>query len=262
MPVGSPKPFKEALTARDVKRVMPTSMSSAELAQLEVAVRERAMFSSRTTNQYYLEQIAERVRKILNPVTVRRSEGMKEGQSEFVTEGMDVATARTELKAILREIGYAPDPDEAGTLKDLSSDARLNLVLETNVEMAQGYGYWAQGQDPELLELYPCQELYRAEDRDDPRAWLDDIWPNAARTVGDVGAMAALAQGRMVARKDSPIWVEISDFGQPYPPFKFNSGMDVQDVDREEAIALGVIEGNEVIQPQSRGFEIEPEAGL
>jgi hypothetical protein len=257
MPIGSPVEFREALQSRDVKKIFPTTMSSAELAALPVAIRERAMFSARTTNEHYLEEIARRVRKILNPTTEVRPESDRHGRGgEQFTDGMDFATARAELKEILKDIGYAPDPDDAGTLKDLSSDARLNLVLETNVEMAQGYGYWAQGQDPELLELYPAQELIRMEDREEPRDW-PTIWRNAAQTVGDRGAMASLAHGRMVARKDSPIWLEISDFGQPYPPFKFNSGMDVQDVDREEAIALGVIEPNAVVAPQSRGFEME-----
>ncbi|HEU0123991.1 MAG TPA: hypothetical protein VFQ91_25895 [Bryobacteraceae bacterium] len=257
MPLGSPIPFAEALRSRDIKRILPTPLSSAELAQLPVAIRERSMFSARTMNAHYLEEIAKRVRSILNPTTQIRPESDPHGRGgEKFTDGMSQAQARTELKEILRQIGYAPEPDEAGTLKDLSSDARLNLVLETNVEMAQGYGYWAQGQDAELLELYPAQELVRMEDRDEPRDW-PTIWRNAAQTVGDTGAMASLAHGRMVARKDSPIWLEISDFGQPYPPFKFNSGMDVQDVDREEAIALGVIEPSAVVQPQSRGFEMD-----
>lgn len=235
----NPVPFREALQYRDIKELMPTSMGSAELARLEAAVRERAMFSARTMNEQYLQAIAERVRALLGD------------------EGLNQATARLELKQILREIGYEAEPGEEGTIKDLSSDARINLVLETNVEMAQGYGQWIQGQDPELLDFYPAQELFRAEARKEERPWKSVIWPEAARAVGDTGALSALRFGRMVARKDSPIWEHISDFGQPYPPFKFNSGMDVMDVDREEAVRLGVITADAVVQPQSRGFELE-----
>lgn len=262
MPLNSPIPFQEALQSRAVKKIFPTTLSSAELAELPVAFRERAMFSARTTNAHYLEEIAKRVRKILDPQTKTRGADDPHGRAgEQFTEGMDQATARVELKEILREIGYTPDPDAAGTLKDLSSDARLNLVLETNVEMAQGYGYHAQGQDEELLGLYPAQELYRAEDRDEEREWMRVIWPEAAAKVGDTGAINAWKSGRMVARKDSPIWTEISDFGQPYPPFKYNSGMDVMDVDREEAVALGVMEMTDLVQPQSRGFALDMQEG-
>lgn len=38
-----------------------------------------------------------------------------------------------------------------------------------------------------------------------------------------------------------PIDAKISRFGVPYPPFDFGSGMGVEDVSREDAIALGVI---------------------
>ena len=40
---SEPIPFEEALRARDVKRNLPTTMSSAELAQLAVDTRERAI---------------------------------------------------------------------------------------------------------------------------------------------------------------------------------------------------------------------------
>jgi hypothetical protein len=57
------------------------------------------MFSARTMNGQYLQEIADRVRKILNPTTETRADG-----TQF-TEGMDFATARTELKDVLREHG-------------------------------------------------------------------------------------------------------------------------------------------------------------
>jgi hypothetical protein len=58
----------------------------------------------------------------------------------------------------------------------------------------------------------------------------------------------------MIARKDDPIWTKISAFGTPYPPFDYNSGMWVEEIDREEAEALGVIKPSTVVQPQDRGF--------
>jgi hypothetical protein len=249
MILDSPVPFKEALQSRAVKKIFPTAMGSGELAQLDAAFRERAMFSARTMNQSYLQEIADRVGKILNPSTGTREDG-----TQF-TEGMDFATARTELKDILRGMGYSAEPGEEGTLKDLSSDARLDLVLETNVKMAQGYGYWQQGQDPEVLEVYPAQELFRAEERKEPRDW-PTRWLEAARAVGDDGALRAFINShRMIARKDSPIWVQISRFGLPYPPFDFNSGMDIRDVDRETAVDLEVMGETDLIEPQDRGFD-------
>lgn len=45
----------------------------------------------------------------------------------------------------------------------------------------------------------------------------------------------------MIALKGDPIWAAISRFGTPWPPFDFGNGMDVQDVDWNEAAELGVL---------------------
>ena len=66
----------------------------------------------------------------------------------------------------------------------------------------------------------------------------------------------------MIARKDSDIWTAISAFGLPYPPFDYNSGMDLQDIDRDEAVQLGVIESDDTIEPQERDFNEDMQAGL
>ncbi|MGN1360349.1 MAG: hypothetical protein ACI4X9_07875 [Kiritimatiellia bacterium] len=45
----------------------------------------------------------------------------------------------------------------------------------------------------------------------------------------------------MIALKGDPVWTRISAFGNPWPPFDFNSGMGIEDITRQEAIRLGVI---------------------
>jgi hypothetical protein len=49
----------------------------------------------------------------------------------------------------------------------------------------------------------------------------------------------------MVALKGDPVWTAISRFGTPWPPFDFNSGMGVEDIDAEEAAELGVLAGDD-----------------
>jgi hypothetical protein len=94
--------------------------------------------------------------------------------------------------------------------------------------------------------------LFRAEERVNKRDWLTR-WRAAAAEVGDASALKALP--RMIARKDSPIWVAINRWGNPYPPEDFNSGMWVRDVSREEAVGFGIIGEWDRVTPQSRGFE-------
>jgi hypothetical protein len=236
MAFTAPIPFREALQSREVKAFLPTSLSSRQLMRLAPELRERSAFSARTINAGYLQKMSDTVHRILDPHTV-----IRDGRP--VTEGLDVASARLTLREALKEISYQPDPDKRGTIEDLSSEPRLNLVIKTNVEMAQGYGNWQQGQA--TLDAFPAQELFRAEERKEPRDWLQR-WRGAGGQVFE--------GGRMIALKNDPIWTEISEFGLPYPPFDFGSGMDVRDVDREEAVALGLIGPDEQIEPQDRGF--------
>lgn len=243
--------FKEALLSRAARRVMPTDMSSAEIAQLGAEVTERAVISARTLSRVYLEAAEKQIPDILEPRTEARDDG------SLFTAGTNKAAARLELKKVWEALGYEAPAGKEGTIQDLASDARIDLVIETNVDMARGYGQWRQGQSEEVLDLWPCAELFRAEERDKKRDWVAR-WEAAAAEVGDTDALKGLPK-RMVARKDSPIWEALSRFGTPYPPFDFNSGMWVRDVAREEAVELGVIGQWDRVMPQRRGFESSPD---
>lgn len=243
--------FTEALRRRAAQALLPTNWGTGELQRLDADVRERSFFSARVARTDLLEEFADRVDRVLQPSAQVRADG-----SPF-TQGLDLASARMELKDALQAAGYQPDPEDRGTLKDLSSNRRLDLILKTNVEQAQGYGQFAQAQTEEALDLFPCWELFRAEGRNVPRDWAAR-WTAAAAAVGDGDAAEVFASaGRMIARKDSPIWAQLSRFGTPYPPFDFNSGMWTRDVDRETAVALGVIGDLAVITPQFRPFDLQ-----
>ena len=229
----TPTPWKEAIGSRDLKQVMPTDLSSAELSQLPAQLRERAMFSARTMYADYLQQVNDLITRIVSP------EGAKPG------EYMNPATARLEMKETLQSLGYQPDPVKRGTLQDLSSDARLNLIVTTTPEMAQGFGNWFSSQDPSALEAFPAQELYRLEEREQHRPWRTR-WSEAG---------GILYNERMIALKNDPVWEAISDFELPYPPFAFGSGMWVRDISYAEAAELGVITSpDEIPDPDKRGF--------
>jgi len=189
------------------------------------------MFSAGVTNVEFLQ---------------RASDGI----DTLVAGTSDRATQRAELKKLLATLKYEPVAGEEGSLTDLSSDRRLNLILDQNLAQAQGYGRWAQGQDPSVLDQWPAQELVRVIDSDKKRDW-------AARWAEAGGTFYG---GRMIALKNDPIWTRLSRFGTPYPPFDFNSGMDVADIDRDEAEALGLIAPDAQIAPQSRDFNTDLQA--
>jgi hypothetical protein len=222
---SAPVSFAEALQSRDVRSILPTNLGSAELAQIQTAIHERAVVSARVNDAGYLQTIDDVLR-------------------DYIDGKIDLATARLSLQGKLDESGYLAEPDQFGAITDFASDARTNLVLKTNAQMALGYGQWIQGQDEDVLDQWPAQELFRAAPAKFPRDW-ESIWKSAGgESYG----------GRMVALKNAGIWTAISRFGQPYPPFDYGSHMDVRDVDRDTAVELGLIDRDTQIKPDDRGF--------
>lgn len=223
-------PFTEALESRDVRSILPTTLTSAEIREVSGDILERATFSARVANAEYLQEIDDVTRALLN------------GE-------IDEATARTQLKVKLRQLGYEAAPGEAGTIKDFMSDRRTDLVVKTNAQIAQGFGQFKQGQDPDVLDSFPAQELFRLVGKKNQRTW-GSRWSK----VG-----GRFYEGRMIARKDSPVWLKLGtafddSLGNPYPPFAFNSGMWVKDVSRSEAERLGIIKPEEQVAPQERAL--------
>lgn len=268
MILSTPMPFAEAIDRHERRQPMPTHLSSAQLQQIDAGILRSSLFSARNYLVDYLAGLKASIRRLIDPVTVRDPERVTADNPEgWTTRGRNDADLRVELRQLLKESGYSAAPGERGTIRDFASDARLNLVIRTNAEIAQGYGYWAQGQDPDVLDAFPAQELYRAgSPRGRARDW-EERWRAAATVSGDTDALRILgANGRMVARKDSPIWQSLGDgagladagdaLHNPYPPFAFNSLMDIRDVSREDAIALELIRPDERVEPQSQDFPV------
>lgn len=217
-----PVTLKEAMETRAARAILPTDMSAKMLSTLPREVRERAIFSAGVQNVDFMTQAKEAIDKMVSGVT-------------------DRATQRTMLKQLA----------ERFELTALQADSRLNLILDTQVKMANGFGSWIEGQHPSILLMWPASELYRAEDRKEPRDW-PARWEEAGGEFypGD----ADYARGRMIALKSDPIWTDISAFDLPYAPFDYNSGMDLRDIDRDEAVELGLIDEDDTQNPEERSL--------
>jgi hypothetical protein len=219
--------FTSAAQALREKGTLPTAFNSAQLQQIPAELRERAFFSSTVLNAQYLNSAKEKIAKI----------------AEGLNDGNDVATARLALRNELEALGYTPEEGKEGTLQDLSSDRRLNVFIETNLDQAQGYGRYLQQQEPSALEAFPAIELLRVRDSKQERNW-QARWLAAGGTIKN---------GRMVALKNSGIPEKVSRFGVPYGAPDFGSGMDWLDVSREESEALGLLKPSDPApQPESR----------
>lgn len=245
-------PFREAISELLKRGIMPTGMGHAEIQALGKAVLDRSFWSARNTLTDILDMMKGEVGAILEPTTEIDPE-----TNLPRTAGTDFASARLRIQQAYERIGYEPEPGKEGTIQDLSSTARVDLVLKTNAQIAQGYGYARQGQSEEVLDMWPCQELLRLEDRKVPRGDWPERWEAACAEAGDKEAETCFAEtGRMVARKDSEVWQALGDgaggfddtLGNPYEPFAFNSGLGTQDVPRKESVELGLIDEDEQVE--------------
>lgn len=232
MEFDEPTPFADALRFVAEKRLLPTSLSSREIAErLQPDVTRRALFSARVEQASILQQLQAAVSAL----------------ADGSVTGASFTKAKADLQKAIKRTGYSATPDDEGTIKDLTSDGRLQLMIETNVLDAQGYGTHRAGIDPVALEVNPGQELVRFGNPDKPRDW-EARW-EAARAATTADGATSADSGRMVALKGHPIWQALGDgaggykdgLGNPWPPFAFASTMNVIAVDREECELLGIL---------------------
>jgi len=128
---------------------------------------------------------------------------------------------------------------------------RLNLIHDIQTENAQEFAKWKMEQDPDVLNAFPAQEFIRVSPRLHPRTDWKARWIEAGGRAG-----------RMVALKTDPVWIALSRFGRPWPPFDYGSGMGLRDISRREAIALRLMKKDERIQPIEKPFTEKMQADV
>jgi hypothetical protein len=206
-----------------VATALPESMGTAEIAKIPLALREASQFSARVANMRLLQSIQDKLLQMAQQIREQTANG------EAV---LDRRNFVSQLRQIAIDEGLTPDdPDKIGTIQDITSIPRLNLIYDIQTKRAEGFAVWKSDTDPDALDGWPAYELVRIEDRNIPRQW-QQRWADAG---------GKFYGGRMIALKTSPIWAKISRFGTPWPPFDFGSGMGLDDISREEAVSLGVI---------------------
>ncbi|GEM_PF-1311685 len=199
------------------KHTRTEGYTAAQALVLESQIRERSFWSSGVKNAQMLL-------------------GMRECCDGVISGELSKEEALMKMFDVVKASGYVSPKGKEGGLHDLLSDRRQRIIIDTNVEMVQGYMRKAEAL--ENLEIFPCQELVRGRRSRVERPWRQ-IWTAAG---------GKLYGGRMIARIDAEIWRKINDFGNDYPPFKWGSGMTVEHIDRDEAVELGVIKPTELVE--------------
>ena len=232
--------ISDARRMAEIRDLLPTTLGSAEIRlQIAADVRSRAVFVSRAANVVFLSKVKEVI--------------------DAVAAGtMDKVSARAILGETLRTLGYTPEdgfPDDAsgevpeaiaGTLQDLSSQRRLSLIVDTQVDLMNGRGQQLRGMETERFKQFPAWELIRVKQRTAPRNWGDTQEGSPPRHHGqaDLRSRWTIAggkfyDGRLIALKGDPVWGELGSsenfddaLDTDHPPFAFNSGMGWQEIDR------------------------------
>ena len=200
------------------KALVGSNLDSSQWNQIQAGFRNRAFFSSRVAQVNILAAMRDKVREY------------SEGET-------DISKIRMKIREDLQRLHYTPKPGEQDTIHDLFSQARLDVIIKTNVAQARGYMQFAEGMSPGAFAAFPAQEFTRIAHR---RNQLQD-WPQRWAKAG-----GKTYGGRMIALKDDPVWERLSVFGNPFPPFDWGSGMGVLDVDRKTAIQLGLVSDEEL----------------
>lgn len=212
----------KAVSRFEGRRVTPSSRTSAEWERVAPALREKCFFSARVNDAEVLGKMRELIGKAVDSSKRNPNEALV-SQDKFISE----------MKSFLASRGYTMGGSK---LTDITSRRRLGLIYDMNVQEAREYARYVCGQDADALDMYPAQEFVRVESRRVPRT----DWPMRWRAAG-----GKIRGGRMVALKSDPVWTNLSRFGRPYPPFDYGSGMGVEDIDREEAVELGLLPDDE-----------------
>jgi hypothetical protein len=255
MPFDSTTDFVEALSHFVSKRILPTTFDTAAMRQIDASIRRQSFWSAQNNLVDILTDEKEKILSILHPTQETR-----EGQEQTVTVGFNPAYARQAIKEHFRAMGYQPGKGLRGTIQDLSSDNRINLVIDTNVKLAHGAGHFIQANaDPDVVDQWPGWEFIRAGERKEPRRWegINGLWVNACRRASDDAAIACYAKtGRMCALKSSGVWGEVSDpdytpggLGELYDPVAFGTGMVREEMSREECEEAELLKPGQKAEP-------------
>jgi hypothetical protein len=145
--------------------------------------------------------------------------------SRIGAQKLDLRYGRVELKKVLTSKNIL--------ICDIDS---LGVVLKVNGWLEVKCSKYNSSQA--ASDFFPAQELSAMGSQNFSRDW-PSVWQKAGGKIYNE---------KMIARSDDPVWLAISDFGYPVPPFSFDEAIWVRDVSIDDAEKLGVPDLNRPIK--------------
>jgi hypothetical protein len=226
----------EAIDAFASKSVVASAWKTADWAAAPQEIAARSFFSAGVESAAFLTRAQTGCRQALD--LSLDEYGRVADREKFIADMRGLALA----------LGLGA-PDEPANVKNLAGATRLGMIWDMNVEGARGRARRKAGLSEGALFAAPAQELVRGRPARLPRNWTL-LWREAGDKVAWEGAVKAdPLRPRFIALKTSPIWAALSQFGTPWAPFRFGSGMVLRSLPREDAIRLGLVEPDEILEP-------------
>ena len=215
---NGPVSFKEATDQMAARLDTPTAMKYKEItANWDAQFRHRAFFSARVAEADLLGELHNKAQAVAEG-RMSRDQARRLIREFFVGDGADALAA----------LGFAPPKDAKGVAQ-LASIPRLELIVDTNVRMAQETGHYKKWES------------------------LKDVYPYGVWRVGysKVHREAHLERDGKIYAFDHPIW------RQSPPGGEFNCHCRRELMTARELAASGKmpVPENVPFQPSSLGFD-------
>lgn len=224
--LDAPQPFRAGLEVLRQKLPHGSKKRAKDWARTAPEIKQRAFFSARVESTRFLA----RARKFLEDFLEENVEVLENGERALAADGRARFVREMAEFAVREGLGPVGVPlEQAKGIEDIRSESRLRLIFDTQRAQAEDFAYWKEGMRPELLEQWPAARFVRYPGAKEPR-------PRHVAAEGDVRL-----------KNDFDYWLyqnaeDIGGFGVPHGPWGFWSRMFQEDVSREEAIELGLIE--------------------
>jgi hypothetical protein len=160
--------------------------------------------------------------------------------NQMASNRLEIREARSKIRDAL---------SKANCFKYSEAPEALSQVLYVNgclLQHHQRYLARQQDWDVDAMEFYPASRISFFGRQQLIRDW-DAEWQKSG----------PMLKGKMVAKKGAAVWLEISDFAFPFPPFSMDTSVWIEDVSIDEATRLGVPDINlPVVLPNIKQFQI------
>ncbi len=244
MPDSLPDPLFDAFLAARGRGALPTSLDTAGIRELAADLRLASSFTARGTSLIFAQKIKEVIHLLAS------------GQ-------INEATAIGHLFETVQALGYKPesgfpklpgdaagevDPAVQGTIQDISSFRRLELIVQTQRAIMTGAGQQYRFNTPDRLEAAPAVELIRVLSHVEHRDW-NSRWKIAGGKVyphsGSIDVLRT--ETGLICLKGDPVLGELGASANfpdaldiDHAPFVLRGGVGLREVPRARALKLGV----------------------